>query len=181
MKLYRFSPIQYQAQLEEAIKHIHLACFQLCKQALGHYLPVAGNVGVFCHYDDEFAFLTELRKKLTEETNNFNQKYFRLHVPIVIPVKGDMPETIYEYLYIRQPDPYRSHVGDVDFVLDQKEYKVMKQSLLAGQKVKGARASNAGGLDMIELFDPDVDALGYITTSTMAEKVRVRQYPNSKS
>ncbi len=62
MKLYRFSPIKNQAKLEEAIQHIHFACFQLCKQALGRYLPVAGNVGVFCHYDDEYAYLTELRK-----------------------------------------------------------------------------------------------------------------------
>ncbi len=39
--------------------------------------------------------------------------------------------------------------------------------------MKGARVYG-GDLDMIELYDPDVDALGYVTTSTLEEKVKVR-------
>lgn len=172
VKLYRFSSIKNQSQLQKAIKHTHFACFQLCKQALGRYLPVAGNVGVFCHYDDEYEYLTGLRKELTDASDNFNNKYFRLYKPIVIPAKGDIPETTYTYLYIRQPDPYRSHVGGIDFVLDAKEYAEMKQALLSGKKIKGARAFKRGDPDMVELFDPEVDVLGYITTTTIEEKVR---------
>lgn len=174
VKLYRFSPIKNQVQLEKAIQHTHFACFQLCKQAIGRYLPVARNVGVFCHYDDEYEYLTGLRKELTDASDNFNNKYFRLHKPIVIPAKGDIPGTTYTYLYIRQPDPYRAQVGDVDFVLDSKEYDNMKWALLSGKRIKGARAFERGDPDMVELFDPDVDALGYITTTTIEEKVRAR-------
>ncbi len=174
MKLYRFSPIKDEDQLREAIEYLHFACFELCKQSLGRYLPVAGNIGVFCHYDDEYELLTQVRKGLTEESDNVNQKYYHLHDPIVVPAKGDVPETTYTYLYIRKPDPYRSHVGDVDFVLDIQEYEELKSSLLNGKVVKGARVFDRPDLDMVELYDPDVDALGYISTEKMTEQVRVK-------
>lgn len=96
-----------------------------------------------------------------------------MHKPIVVQANGDIPDTTYTYLYIRHPDPYRSHVGDVDFVLDPREYEKLRQALLSGKKMKGARVYG-GDLDMIELYDPDVDALGYVTTSTLEEKVKVR-------
>ncbi len=130
MKLYRFSPIKSEQELLEAIKHTHFACFELCKKAFDKYFPVAGNMGVFCHYDDEYKFLIELRKKSTEESDNLNQKYFRLHNPIVIPARGDVPETIYTYLYIRRPDQYRAQVGDVDFVIGDKEYGELQKFLI---------------------------------------------------
>ena len=165
MKLYRFSPIRNKAQLIKAIEHVHFACHKLCKQSLGRYLPVSGNIGVFCHYEDEFEFLTKIREELTKLSDNINQKYYRLYKPIIIPAKGDVPETTYKYLYIRQPDPYRYQVGDVDFYLEPKEYAKLKQSIRKGKKVKGARIFPRPDLDMIELFDPDVDCCGYITTN----------------
>src|SRR3990167_6480044 len=100
MKLYRFSPIKNKEQLLEAMKYTHFACFELCKKALGDYLPIAGNMGIFCHYESEYTFLTKLREELTEKSDNFNQKYFRLHEPITIPANGNVPETTYTYLYI---------------------------------------------------------------------------------
>ncbi len=175
MKLYRFSPIKNEEQLLEAIKYIHFVCFKLCKQSFGKYLPVAGNVGVFCHYDDEYEFLMRLRKELTEESDNLNQKYFRLHKPIIIIAKNDIPETTYTYLYIRKPDPYRFHVGDIDFVLEEGKYQELKKSLQGGKIIKGARLFERPDLDMIELYDPDVDALAYISPHEMTEKVRVKQ------
>ena len=174
MKLYRFSPIENKDQLFEAIKHIHFECYKLCKASFGKYLLNAGNVGVFCHYDDEYDRLTALRKELTEGSDNVDQKYFRLHEPIVIPAAGDVPETTYTYLYIRRPDPYRSHVGDVDFYLEESKYNELKHSMLNGAKVNGARVFERPDLDMIELFNPDVDVLGYVSTNTMTEKVRVK-------
>ena len=64
MKLYRFSPIQDYDQLLVAISFIHFACHQLCKQSFGQYLANAGNMGVFCHYDDEHTRLVEIRNIL---------------------------------------------------------------------------------------------------------------------
>ena len=174
MKLYRFSPIQTEEELLEAIKHIHFECYKLCKQSFGHYLPNAGNMGVFCHYDQEYDHLIKIRKELTEKSDNLNQKYFRLHKLIVIQTEGDIPETTYTHLYIRKPDPYRHHVGDVDFYLEPEKYKALKASLLSGKEMLGARVFDRADLDMIELYDPDVDALAYVSTNQMTEMVRVK-------
>lgn len=175
IKLYRFSPIKNESELREAIEHIHFACFELCKQSFDKYLPVAGNMGVFCHYDDEYESLIELRKQLTEASKNINQKYFKLHHPIVIPARGDVPETTYTFLYIRKPDPYRFHAGDVDFVLEEQRYQELKKSLQEGSQIKGARLFERQDLDMVELYDADVDVLGYVSPREMTEKVRVKQ------
>lgn len=174
MKLYRFSPIENKEQLIEAIAHTHFKCFELCKMAFGKYLPVAGNMGIFCHYDIEYQLLTKLREEMTEASDNLNQKYFRLHEPIVIPAKGDIPETTYTYLYIRRPDQYRAQVGDVDFVLSDEEYSKLKTSLQNGSQVNAARIFDRPDLDMIELSDPDIDALAYVSNRAMMEKVRVK-------
>jgi hypothetical protein len=175
MKLYRFSPIGSKDELIQAISHTHFECYKLCKQSFGKYLTNAGNIGIFCHYEDEFQFLTNIRKELTESTDNYDQKYFKLHEPIIIDAKGDIPETVYSYLYIRRPDPYRSHVGDVDFYLPIEEYQLLKQQMQAGRVLSGARVFDRPDLDMIELYDPDVDVLGYVSTETMTETVRIKQ------
>lgn len=180
MKLYRFSPIKTESALQEAIKHVHFECYKLCMQSLGYYLPNAGNIGIFCHYDEEYEILTKIRKEITELSDNFNQKYFRLFQPIVIPVKNNVPETTYTHLYIRKPDPYRFHVGDVDFYMDPEKYKELKQSILTGKKIKGARVFQRADLDMIELFEPDIDALAYISTHQMTKIVRVKQSEATK-
>lgn len=171
MKLYRFSPIRNKDQLLKAIEYVHLACHELCNQTFGKYLLVAGNIGIFCHYDDEYKFLTEIREELTDASDNFNQKYYRLNAPIIIPAKDDIAETTYTYLYIRKPDPYRAQVGDVDFVLEKKQYSELKKSLLDGKAIKGARIYGRAGDDMVELYNPDIDALGYVVTSTIEDKI----------
>lgn len=175
MKLYRFSPIKSKDELLEAIKHIHFESYKLCKQSFGYHLPNTGNMGVFCHYEDEYDFLINVRKELAEPSDNVDQKYFRLYEPIVIPAQDDVPESTYTYLYIRRPDPYRHHVGDVDFYLEQEKYTELKRSMLNGKKIEGARVFDRADLDMIELYDPDVDVLAYVSTNKMAETVRVKQ------
>lgn len=174
MQLYRFSPIDNQDQLLQAIEYTHAACHKLCKQSLGKYLPVAGNIGIFCHYDDEFDKLKGTREALTEPSDDPNQKYFKLHQPIVAPAVGDIPATKYTHLYVRRPDIYRAQVGDIDFYLAQEAYDELKQSLATGKHIPGARIFPRQDLDMIELYDPDIDALGYVSTHTMTEKVRIK-------
>lgn len=159
MKLYRFSPIKTKEEMFEALKYIHLEGFRLCKKSIGHYLPVAGNIGIFCHYDDEYEFLLNVSEEITDHKDAFNGKYFRLLKPVVVPAQGDIPEITYKYLYIRKPDPYRSHVGDLDFDMSPEEYKGLKASIL---EIKGARIFERPTEDMVELYDPDVDVLAYI-------------------
>jgi hypothetical protein len=175
MKLYRFSPITSKEQLLEAIKHIHLECHKLCKQSVRKYLPVAGNIGIFCHYDKEYEYLTELRKQITEPSDNPNKKYFQLYESITVPAQADIPEVTYTHLYIRKPDPYRAQVGDVDFIFEEPDYSQLKTLLLNGTEINGARVFPRNDLDMIELYDPDVDVLGYLSPRDMTEKVRVKQ------
>ena len=161
-KPYRFSPIKNKNELKETIEYIHFACFKLCKQVFEKYLPAAGNLAVFCHFDDEYEVLTRIQSELTDKSDAMFGKYFRLHEPIVIQARGDVPETTYTHLYIRKPDPTRPQVGDVDFLMEKDEYSELKQSLLDGKEIKGARLFERQEPDMVELYDADVDALGYV-------------------
>lgn len=163
MKPFRFSPIQDKEQMLKAIEHIHVTCHALCKQSMGSYLPVAGNVGVFCHYDDECIFLKKLQSELTDLSKSVYGKYFRLHEPIVIKAMGGIPKTTYSYLYIRKPDLQKPQVGDIDFILESEKYTQFKQSLIDGKIIKGVRTlPKRPDLDLIELYDSDNDAWGYI-------------------
>ncbi|MFO0971684.1 MAG: hypothetical protein U0520_05060 [Candidatus Saccharimonadales bacterium] len=164
MKLYRFSPIQDQAELFEAIKYIHIACHKLCKQSFNSYLPVAGNIGVFCHYPEEFDRLVKIRKSLTKPSENPAEKYFELYNPIIVQATDSIPEATYTHLYIRRSDIYRSQVGDLDFNLGEQEYEELKASLRDGKEIPGARIFPEERLDMVELFDPNVDVLAYVNT-----------------
>ena len=173
MNSFKFSPIKSQEELLKAVKYTHSKCFELCKKVFGKYIPVAGTIGIFCHYDDEYEFLTKLREQLTEESDNWNQKYYRLYEPIVIPAQGDVPATIYTYLYIRKPDQHEE-VGDIDFVLNSKEYLELKSSLLSGTEIKGMEIFDRPGLDLIRLFDSEIDTLSFIGINDMAENVKVK-------
>jgi hypothetical protein len=175
MKLCRFSPIKDEQSLLKAIEYIHFAGHRLCKRVLGQYLPNAGNIGVFCHYDWEYKTLTEMREKLTKSSDNWNQKYFRLHKPIVIPAKEDIPETTYTYLYIRKPDSKHTNVGDLDFFMDSDKFAELKRSLLDGAIIKGVRVFERPDLDLVELYDPDIDVHGFVGSKNMTENVKVKQ------
>lgn len=169
MKRFRFSPIKNKEELLEAITHTHVSCFTLCKRSLGEYLPNAGNIGIFCHFDDEYERLTKLRMEMTKLSDNWNQKYFRLHTPIIIAANGDIPETTYTYLYIRKPDAEHDDVGDVDFYMEPEKYKTLKKSLLAGESITGASIFERPDLDLVRLSSPDIDACAFIGTNRMSD------------
>ncbi|MFA5886597.1 MAG: hypothetical protein WC863_02325 [Patescibacteria group bacterium] len=171
MKSNKFSPIKDRSQLFEAIKYTHFKCFELCKKVYGKYLPIAGNIGIFCHYEDEYKFLAKLREELTEESDNWNNKYYHLHKPIVINGLNGMPGALYTYLYIRKPDQHEE-VGDVDFVLDKIEYDELKNSLLMGKQIKGIEMFDRPDLDLIRLSDPNINTLSFVGIKNMAENVK---------
>lgn len=169
MSLYRFSPIQTKEELLQAITYTHVACHTLAKQSFGHYVPVAGNIGIFCHFDEEFAFLTKLREEMTILSDNWNEKYYRLLEPITIPKNLDIPETTYTYLYIRKPDTEHSDVGDLDFYMKPAEYKNLKDSLQRGEKLLNASIFERPDLDLVKLSNTDVDACAFVGTNRMSE------------
>lgn len=164
----------YRKKLLDIIAVVHQGCFEICKDSLGKYLPVAGNIGIFCQTEDDFQMFTRVREEITEPSINPNQKYFRLKEPIVLPTVNGIPETTYTYLYIRKPSPDSPELGDVDFVLPANEYVALKQRILSGEKIKGAQIYNRPGWDNIEIRDSQIKALTYVSTQEMAEKVRIK-------
>jgi hypothetical protein len=167
MQSYRFSPIEDKAKLLEAITYIHVACHKLSLNSFGVYLPIVGNVGIFCHYDDEYQRLRKIQQEMVDLKDDYNGKYFRLHEPIIITKTTEAPAAVYTHLYIRRPDPYRSRVGDLDFYMPPTEYQKLKQSLLEGMKLTGLRALDRTDIDLIELHAPDNDTLAYINPTTL--------------
>lgn len=156
MRLYRFSPVSNEKELRAALTHIHAACMKLCEKTLGVRLPNSGNIAYFCHYEDEYQHLLELSLSLTTQ-NTHPLKYRQLQEPL------NINKLTYSHLYIRRPDPYRHHVGDIDLLIAQEEYNKLKQRLLDGESIKGVRIYPGDSLDMIELYDPDSDVLAYLT------------------
>lgn len=169
---FRFSPIKTKEGLFEAIKYTHFECFKLCKQSLGKYLPNSGNIGIFSHFDEEFTFLTGLRKELTVEAENWNNKYYHLIEPIVIASEGGVPETTYTFLYVRQPDSNVPQVGDVDFFLPLDEYTALKQSLTDNGASNGMRLANHPVLDMIQLDSEGSDVWGFVISHKMSDELK---------
>lgn len=168
--IFKFSPIKNQAELLKAVEYVHIACFDLCYKAFGEYLSVAGNVGIFCHYDDEFIELTKLRQLMADETDNWNQKYYRLYKPITISSKNNIPETVYTHLYIRKPDEDKPEVGDIDLVVSRDKFEVYKKMADEKGKIGQTDALYRPDLDMIRISQPNVDVLLYITTTFMSQK-----------
>jgi hypothetical protein len=173
MGTYKFSPIKSKEEFMKAIEYVHFACFELTKRAFGKYLPISGNLGIFSHFDDEFAFLTKIREELTQNDINWNQKYFLLHEPIVIPKKGDVPETTYTFLYVRRPDVEKPQVGDIDLVLGSDEFEALKSQSLNGKEVNGVKLSFRPDLNMVELYADGADAVPFITFKYMNENVDI--------
>jgi hypothetical protein len=161
MSNFRFSPIRSEAVMLQALEYIHIQSFRLCKENIGRILPVAGNIGIFCHFQDEFEYLTGLRKERTE-SRNWNNKYFKLHKPIVIKSHEYIPETTYTYLYIRRPEVEHTHVGDADFYLPPAQYEALKAEVKRGVYGTGVTMFERPDLDLVRLSDPKVDVSAFI-------------------
>lgn len=155
------------------INKVHLDCFRLCKQSVGKYLPVPGNIGIFCQSDEQYKFLEQERAKLTFISDNQKQKYFQLKNKIIMPEINGIPETIYTWLYIRKPALDTPEWGDVDFTLSIDEYRIYKNQVIE-EKMSGVNIYDRPGWDMIEIKDPSSKGIAYITTQSMAEKVHIR-------
>jgi hypothetical protein len=171
MKLYRFSPILTPELTLETITYLHKTCHQLCLETVGKYLPVSGNVGVFCHDYEEYNVLAKIRQELTYEAPNYNGKYFQLKTPIVIAPQGDIPGATYDFLYIRKVDPYRYQVGDVDFMMSPEEHADLKATLHVDEFSNGARIFGRAEDNMIELWKPEKDVISYVVVGSMRDKI----------
>lgn len=159
----------------QRVNAIHIDCHQLIKQSLGHYLPIAGNIGIFCQSDNEYKTFSDLKNEITIPSDIPNQKYFQLKEPIVIQGENNLPKAEYTHLYIRKPDPstFGQYLGDIDFVMKPTDYKKLKQKVVKG-KIKNSSLFDRPKWDMIQVTDPNIFSVAFITTKEFAEKIRVR-------
>lgn len=161
--------------LKNILDKIHEQAYVLCINTFGKPLKNAGNIGVFCQSEAQYIAFTELRTKMTKQSNDINQKYFELNEPIVYEAVGEIPKATYTHLYIRRYDPEELHIGDVDFYLEDSEFHALKKRVSLGEDVIGARLYDRKDLDMVELYDKSMETLAYVSTKEMTERARVKQ------
>ncbi len=160
MQLYRCSPIDSEAGLREAIAYVADASSQLCKKVTGEVLPIT-SLTVFSHYPAEFDFLKSLLPTLGTLVGGIFGPRIVLNEPIVAG-----PHTI-THLRIREPDPYRAHVGSNDY--DIPDYTAFKETYLAAHP-ENLRIIPREGYELLEFFDPDFDVLGYVLSDPARSK-----------
>ncbi|MBI4895580.1 MAG: hypothetical protein HY831_03745 [Candidatus Aenigmarchaeota archaeon] len=83
MKLYRFSPINSEAQLLKAIKYTTLQTTKLCKRVIGKDLPIS-YLTIFSHYEKEYNFLIKLLNKIGKYYNENNGLRIVLNKPVSV-------------------------------------------------------------------------------------------------
>jgi hypothetical protein len=153
MKLYRFSPISTDKAANDSLEYIDEQLRKLSSLVLDEHLPV-NTLKIFAHYADEYTFLKQWVDSLGEnEDGGSSTSYY---------VKPAKPTVInndpIEYVGIRVSDPYRAQVGCGDFVVGN--FDEFKEKYLS--KSDYIRAVPHQKYEMLELFHPDIDVLGYI-------------------
>jgi len=151
MKLYRFSPVETESGLHEAIKYLTEQETLLATNATGKSLPIT-YLTIFAHYDDEYEQLV----RLVENWGQIHDANNGIKVSLREPLQENIP-----VLRIRKPDPYRMQVGCCDFGVEN--YEVFKATNL-GQN-KNLRLIARPEYEMVEFFDPDLDVLAYVVSS----------------
>ena len=169
MDLYRFSPIESQSILEEAVRYVADECSWLFFNAVG-YVATIKSVTIFAHYPDEYDQLVRMIAEMGEVSDISSGQRVKLAEPIVVDVgilevndvRQHVIQTI-EHLRIRRPDPYRMQVGSCDYeVADYWDFKNFY-----GLTTSSPRTLERGDYEMLEFFDPSSDVLGYVMSKTM--------------
>ncbi len=152
MKLYRFSPIENEKQLQKAIIYVANKTSELAEKIIGKSLPIS-SLTIFAHYPNEFERLSNMVFTLGNFFNENNGPRVVLHKPIIVK------NNTITYLRIRKPDPYRMQVGCNDF--DILNYFTFKEKYLP-KHPNNLRLIKREEYEMIEFFDPDYDVLAYV-------------------
>lgn len=145
--LYRFSPIKTEAVLKDAIEYVVDSSEALLKEFLPGIEPLL-SVTIFAHYQEEYDYL---KKFISAWGKPIENGYIKLDQPI------NYNERVITKLRIRQPDPYRSQVGCVDYDAD------FNNTLSLVKKYPNqVRLIDRPNVKLIELHHPDYDVLAYI-------------------
>lgn len=147
-KLYRFSPIENENDLDKVWEYLTSELEKLSQELLKQSLPI-NNLKVFAHYPEEYDYLHKLISKMGAKASFSSDTSF--YVEVNKKIKG------YEikYVGVRVVDPYRMQVGCGDYEIA--DYQSFREEILnKSQFVRSFRD------DIVELWHPDFDVLGYI-------------------
>ncbi|HTE21744.1 MAG TPA: hypothetical protein VK674_01740 [Candidatus Limnocylindria bacterium] len=177
MKLYRFSPIDDQKTLLEAVDYVAKQATKLYFRTVGEVEPeLINSLTIFSHYDEEFKSLRQMISKLGDPYNQNNGPRVKLHKPIHVTnaafeQNGQQKsvETTIKYLRIRRPDPYRMQVGCCDLRADFASPDFVN-AVLSPDEEKSPRLIKRSEYEMLEFFDPEVDVLAYVVSDSITSK-----------
>lgn len=146
--IYKFSPIKSEDQLNRALEYITSELEKLSIKLFDQKLPIT-TLKVFPHYLDEYDYLYKLISEIGKPAS-FNSK-----TSYYVKAKKLISGYQINYLGIRIVDPYRMQVGCGDYEVDIfDEFK--KQNVTSSEYIRSIRD------DMIEVWHPDFDILGYV-------------------
>jgi hypothetical protein len=151
-KLYRFSPIQNEQELREAIDYVAQKTTELSRKFIAVEYPI-NYLTIFSHFDDEFENLKKILFTMGTLAGENNGPFIQLHNPIQL-ANGKL-----EKIRIRQPDPYRIQVGCNDFTVP--DYVAFKEKYV-GNNPNNFQVIQRPQYEMVEIADPDFDVLAYV-------------------
>lgn len=147
-KLYRFSPIPSEAELWRAFAYITVELEKLAEKLLQKQLPIT-ILKIFPHFLDEYDYLYPVIKNMGK-ASPFNSK-----TDYYSQVSKKVSGHEISYIGVRTVDPYRMHVGCGDWEIEN--FAKFKKEYLGKSPYIREVAD-----DMIELWHPDFDVLGYV-------------------
>ena len=152
MQLYRWSPIKTKEELLSAMSYVNEASSQLFFKITASVAPIS-SLTIFAHYPDEFETLKMIQAQMGRYVGEVSGPRVELHEP------RRTGENVITHLRIREPDPYHTHVGSNDY--DISDYMKFKEEFLS-KKPHNMRLLVRPHYELLELYDPDFDVLGYV-------------------
>jgi hypothetical protein len=146
--IYRFSPITTESEIDTVLEYLVGELEQMSVKLLNQKLPI-NTLKIFAHCPEEYEFLLNFVKGLGEPAPfNSDSSYYA-------QVKRQIKGHNIEYIGVRVVDPYRLHVGCGDYEIPNFQ-EIVEQYAGKSDYIKAFRE------DMIELWHPDFDVLGYV-------------------
>lgn len=147
-KQYRFSPINNESTFEQVLNYLASELGKLSEKLLDQKFPIT-TLKIFSHYFEEYDYLYKLLSKMGPKSD------FSSETSFYVQVNKRIENYDIKYLGVRVVDPYRLQVGCGDYEIDN--FNQFKNEYM--NKSPFIRGFDK---DMIELWHPDIDVLGYV-------------------
>jgi hypothetical protein len=147
-KLYRFSPIKTEEDFDKVLEYLVNELENLSLKYFEEKLPI-NTLKVFAHYPEEYDFLYKLVYKLGPKAVLSSETSYYVNV------NKKIKDYKIDYIGLRIVDPYRMQVGCGDYEI--KNFNEIKEKFKNTSQYIREFSD-----DMIEIWDPDSDVLGYV-------------------